>query len=1175
MVCAVFALTGEVVVATAQGVSGVLSTVDTIQGRVINRDSLPSYGALVVITPERGGESKMAMADRNGSYTIYFPGRSGAYLITIRALGFEPAIFRVARAGNQGILIINSVLKDVAELKAVQVSRKRPSANGPNMPPREFVEPATRSDDMADPWKHTNPALYSVLGMNSTDNRISVNGMTVDAVLPMSGRAGSGFVVNTSDPSAGGFGGGLMKYRTNATASTFHEYVAHILLAPAGLQWTDAMSRIGGGQQTTANGALVFSNPLWGSPLRGSWLRHNTTISVARSQSPLPQLPTSVAGLAQYGLVSDSVQRFMHLVQRLGITETIRARPSNQENQHVAFITRFDGGGEQDSGFVYNLVLNAGQSTRSLVGSPLVLATHDGVARRSGGFAIGSMSRPIGAGALLTLNGSFNRFTDRTEPYTIVPEGRVRIGDSSVTWMTFGGNPTLGRRNDIMSWETKGAIKWRSMNGSHLFEVGGGALHTRNRIADVVNRGSFEFHSLEELEAGRASRFTRVTSASEQHTASTSFSLYGSDTWNPVSNLSIRYGVRVDGYRAGIRSVYNAAIDTAFGRRTDFMPRLFPSISPRIGLTRLYGWKGALRPGTRINSVSLNVGRYQSTVSPTELASFARATGLPTSSRSLECVGDAVPIAQWDMYNADVSNIPSVCADGSGEQALRSNAPYVRLFDSGNRPITRWSADLTWLNHRVISFTAGIFYNHFTQNSIIDLNLQRVPQFVLSSEGNRPVYASADAIVPATGAATTETGRMFPQFGPVLLSTSDVTGQVTSLVIAKRFALPFRFSMNAAYRHQQGSGYLRGFDDLTAGDPFMPTKSALAIIRHQVSLGIQWQRMRILDELETTAFVVNLYTRLQSGVRYTPRIAQDVNMDGRANDIAFVFDPATASNQQVSDGMLSVLQHAPRSARECLTRQIGTIATRNSCIGPWSVSADLEAAYTLPRINSPRLQINVLNAAGAFDQLLHGSQRRGWGNPVIADPTLLFVDGFDPATREFRYQVNRRFGKRSNVIHMPFSVQIYVSIPIGPSTASQSDKQYGRMIRSARNRDRDVFQSSVANLYQNPFETLIQVRETLNLTSAQDTLIRAAETAWLQKIDSLRTDLNRVVNPTDGDLSDAQLTLAVRRTRRAIAVLTLERIQTLQREIQLSRSQIGMLDRSMRYWFTGRWEEGE
>src|SRR5206468_613077 len=81
---------------------------------------------------------------------------------------------------------------------------------------------------------------------------------------------------------------------------------------------------------------------------------------------------------------------------------------------------------------------------------------------------------------------------------------------------------------------------------------------------------------------------------------------------------------------------------------------------------------------------------------------------------------------------------------------------------------------------------------------------------------------------------------------------------------------------------------------------------------------------------------VSTSMKFSSGLRYTPIVAGDVNGDGWLNDRAFIFNPSLAgTDTAVAHGLRGLLADGSRSARECLTSQIGTLAGRNSCVGPW------------------------------------------------------------------------------------------------------------------------------------------------------------------------------------------------------------------------------------------------
>ena len=81
---------------------------------------------------------------------------------------------------------------------------------------------------------------------------------------------------------------------------------------------------------------------------------------------------------------------------------------------------------------------------------------------------------------------------------------------------------------------------------------------------------------------------------------------------------------------------------------------------------------------------------------------------------------------------------------------------------------------------------------------------------------------------------------------------------------------------------------------------------------------------------------VNWFGQFRSGSPYTPMVAGDINGDGYANDRAFI--PA-ASNDALANGISSLIETGSAEAKDCLAKQRGHLAARNSCQGPWYSTA--------------------------------------------------------------------------------------------------------------------------------------------------------------------------------------------------------------------------------------------
>jgi hypothetical protein len=58
---------------------------DVVRGRIIGPDSVPIERATVTVTSLSGNVSRTTRTDKNGRYTVTFPGDDGDYFVNIAA----------------------------------------------------------------------------------------------------------------------------------------------------------------------------------------------------------------------------------------------------------------------------------------------------------------------------------------------------------------------------------------------------------------------------------------------------------------------------------------------------------------------------------------------------------------------------------------------------------------------------------------------------------------------------------------------------------------------------------------------------------------------------------------------------------------------------------------------------------------------------------------------------------------------------------------------------------------------------------------------------------------------------------------------------------------------------------------------------------------------------------
>jgi len=1127
---------------------------DIIRGRVVGPDSQPVAGARVAVRSEESNEVRETVTTARGAWTVLFPTHSEKYVVTTRFIGMEPSIVRVKWRHDDAVLTANVALVAARhQLERVTV-REHPR-------PRPVRDDAQSSGDagfdagafgdVREPrdgwWNQLDAKRYSVLGGDPSENTLTVNGAEVRTVLPNPIGLSGHLSAASGDVSQAGTSSGRLAVGVGS-GGVYHLRYIDVNAAPASLQWVDESSDEAGMRSTTLDASLWAFDPLFNRRVR-----HNTTLTVSRRTTPLPAFPTSSEGLARLGLAPDSLARFLGVIAQSGIPVTVAAMPDQQRTTRASWITRLDFSDPNVATPTnrFNVVMNIGTERADASGaSPAALASHAGSQTQTGGFISATLDHLIGTGFLTTLSTTLNGYSTRDDPYLALPEGRVRVrsalssGDSTLTWLTFGGNAGAGRRTHVATWQAHAATTWVTYDTTHQFRVGGDVFTERQRAEEPLNAlGTFEFESLEALEAGRAMRYTRQTTSPTTSASGVRSALYLDDRWTLSPSLMLKYGLRLDMSRTAAAIPYNSAVDDAFGRRTDVLPRL-TKISPRATLQWSYG---SIAHQSRL---AFSVGREQSPLGASAALAAARASGLSSATRLIDCVGDAVPFAAWSSYEGDPGTIPSTCLDGAGGQQVDGALPAVRLFDPSYQPPVAWRSTLSWFNSAWTEFQLSIATSRGTaQRSTVDLNLDPTPRFTLPAERGRPVYAPLAAVVPATGATALADSRRNASFGPVLATLSDMRSRATEVVFGKIIWIGKSFGIYPQYRYLTRSEQARGFDQGSAGDPFAASWGRSPWPHHTLRLNL---RGKLSSQVDLIA-----RPWVQSGVSYTPLVAGDINGDGAVNDIAYIPQPSTELGQE----MLESLHGAPASVLRCIGRQYGQIAGRNSCTGPWSGGMDLSLEISPPNFYSGGILIHLVNAAGAADRLIHGSAHtRGWGDPAVVDPTLFAVTSFDPSARQFRYQVNPRFGQHGGIStwHQPIELRIEVRTWVGPSLQTQQNHTMAQRVRANRDDLGRVLP------FANPFAEIAKRADDLHLTVAQRDSLQAIESAWRPVVDSIQAELSGYIEQVSDTVSDNEVVARVRASTARIAEATASRAPALR--ALLTEDQLGLLPSALQIW---------
>jgi len=1138
--------------------------VDVIRGTVTGPDAKPIENVKVTATSFSGNVNRTARTDRNGRYTITFPGGEGNYLVEFSAIGYGARRYEVRRTADQEILVADaSLLAAAGQLDTVNVvgRRDRPNRND-NTPDisgseRRVDNSALSADQQGDiaamaaslpgvqlvPGADGDPAGYSVLGLGPDQNSTTLNGMQFGGSnLPRDAAVSTSLVTTPYDVSRGGFSGAQFNIRGRPGSNFFTHTMSLNLDAPQ-MQWTDRAARSLGQQYSNVSlGGLISG------PVKYDHSFYNFSYQLGRRSNDLRTLlNTDPIGLQTSGVHPDSVARLLAILQQYQVPLVVGNLPDNRLGQQGSvFGTYYVAPPSSSTGQSLNLSLN-GSWNRTTPASSLTneLPAHSGDRTNWNGGLQARHNNYFGGVILSETSAGLNRSRNYSTPYLEMPSGSVRIsstfpdGTTGLKSIAFGGSPSMSTSSTNTGAELSSQLSWFSSSNKHRVKFTSEIRRDGfNQDSKTNTLGSFTFNSLADLEAGTPASFTRQMSPRVRSGSQLIGAISLGDSYRRTDNLQLQYGLRVDGNRFTSTPALNPEIEQLFGTRNDGVPNHL-YLSPRAGFSWSYGtaaqiagFMGAMRGPRAV--IRGGIGMFQNVPGTNLIGTAIDNTGLPGSLQQVACAGAATPIPDWSGYVADPSTIPNQCTDGS---VFASSVPNVTFFAENYAAPRSLRSNLNWngplLGNRFNAQVEATYSKNMNQSGVVDVNFNPIVRFNLPDESNRPVFVQTTSIVPTTGAIASRDARVTQLYSRVTEMRSDLRSESKQL--------NFRISpMNFSTRYSWGIGYVlsnvrertRGFGN-TAGNPLDVEWSRSQFdSRHQINYNLGYN---FLDAVR-----VNWFGNFRSGTPYTPLISGDVNGDGYGNDRAFVFNPALTADPALASAMQNLLATAPGKVRDCLERQLGTLAQRNSCQGPWLTQATLSLSLNPIKFRLPQratLSFQIANPLGAADMLLHDDAKlRGWGQSSFADPNLLFVRGFDPATLRYRYDVNQRFGSTRpalNAQRNPVTVTAMLRFDLGPPRERQLLTQ--QLNRGRTTRGEVPSEGMLRAMYgsggiTNPLAAILRQSDTLELSGMQADSIATMNRRYIVRLDSIWTPVVKYFATLPSTYSHDE---AYRRYRRA------------------------------------------
>ena len=1115
---------------------------DVIRGRVIGPDSLPIPEVLVTVTSFSGNVSRTARTNKDGRFTVTFAAGDGDYMVAFAAIGYAAKRFEVKRMADEEILVADAKLTKVdAVLGTMNITAPRdkaarndptPDISGSERPIPTQDVPANLMGDLAAmaaslpgvqtvPGENGDPNGFSVLGLGADQNNTTLNGMNFGgAGLPRDAQVSSSLATSPYDVSRGGFSGAQFSVRTRPGSNFITRGMSLNLDSPQ-TQWTDPAARALGQEYMNASLGGAVSGPI-----SFDKTFYNIAWQLGRRSNDYQNLmDTDPIGLKAAGVSSDSVGRFLNILGNQAVPATVGSVSSDKLSDQGSVFGSIDFAPPGSTrGSAYNVSFNGGWSKqRPVFGQVTSVPASDGERTSWRGGVQGRHTTYFGVGVLSETSLGLSWSRTYADPYLAMPGGRVRVnsifddGTSGVQTLSFGGSQQLSSASTSAGAQAMNQLSWFSTNNKHRLKLTS-ELRYDGVAQDMTSNmlGTFTYNSLADLAAERPAQYSRQLTRRERDVGQFVGALSLGDSWRKSNNFQLSYGLRLDGNVFLDQPTLNPQLQTAFGVRNDEVPNNL-YVSPRVGFSWSYGqapsigaFQGAARGPRAV--VRGGAGLFQNTPNVNQIGTALDNTGLPSGLQQLTCFGAAAPTSDWQAYALSAGSVPDRCADGTMGTVFADAKPNVSLFANNYVAPRSVRSNLQWsgpvLNNRFSVTVDGTYSINLNQGSFVDLNFAPQERFTLTNEGGRPVFVQPTSIDPITGATATSAARVSSLFSRVTEQRSDMRSESRQLSFSFAPAsFSTRLTWNASYVYSNVRERYRGFSS-TVGNPLdVAWGRASFDSRHQIvySIGYNfWDAVR-----------VSWFGQFRSGQPFTPVISGDVNGDGFSNDRAFIFDPkVSSSDAQVAAGMQQLLASGSSAARDCLAKQVGQLAKRNSCQGPWTSSANLTISFNPAKIRMPQrasIQFQLSNPLAAADMLLHDDDKlKGWGQFATPDPSLFYVRGFDPSTNRYKYEVNQRFGATNpqfSAFRAPVTLTAMLRFDVGPTRERQ-------LLTTQLNRGRTLPGQKLPEpmlrvVYgqgggiQNPLATILRQQDSLHLTAKQADSIASLNRWYTLKNDSI------------------------------------------------------------------------
>ncbi len=1111
-----------------------------IGGVVASASGTAVADAMVVLTRAPDMLTSTSVTDSLGRFLFNHPGGNGEYGLMVSAAAFRPLRQRLLLNDHNSDSTLRIVLEPfLSELEAIKVTASRPPLQAPSplLPPtgsmggladgtaaglspmQTGISEIVRSSMLG----MSGPDGWSVAGLPGSESQTQLNGMLFrGSQLPASLPRYVRLSASSYDITDAGFSGGLVAIEI-PQAGEFSNYRS---VSGVGFQIMPAGT-------TGGSGSPEFMLDL-GGDLTNTEATAGATfgLRVAAQTLPSMDLNSASAAMLESEGMNVALARTAGRLMAARFTEPEYSATHADRKLSMSGILRWDPSLRRD--MTNSLVLASSLSmSPSSLWQPAALYPS-------------SVSDDAG-GLSLQWNRSDSRQTDRrfesTLSLSISRERSIAAlpNDIALSVRTVQSIESDGFGSPVyLGGSASGAGNERAVLEGRLIRdarMGAGSRHNVRLLAGfridalrVVRpeiRGALSFASLDDFTAGSAEYAQLSGMSGSANARALRLSAGVADEWRLGSAVRLQLGLRSDvsklGSDGGDAGDYGAinAVGTAGNNAAWSLP-VRATISPRIGLS----WQ--VRPATT-GAGYASYGMISRHLVPAGLFRFG--AGLFHRDPQPDDAIRYGPAGNVLLHRCESVNFAAApgwtdIAPSSLQAACSNTAEYDReLRQSISRswvPPSSFRSTASYLSRVGIADVevGGLLNIARSQQRQIDESVSKSPFMVLTGEGGRQFFAPEAAIV-------TETGRVVPDLAqPGLYRDLRTVSDLASRTL--------QFSTRISPRLGDGSKVLRlgyvwtrsnvrqsGWESDAFGDP-----NAISNAQGRITPTHQLQA-----ELGKTVnrFSITLWLRAQSGTRYSPLVAGDVNGDGRTgNDRAWI-PSGPAQNPQLWTQVENLYNAGSKSARECIDRLRESSAGPLSCSTSWGLSSAMAFSADAKDLGLPgRGTISLyLENAGAFaGRLLGIPEARGWGysgGSGGVSTTLLRPTGFDAQRRAFTYAVNPGFARRISGLQNGYRISLAFNLPLSAPVQNQQVRRWLAANGVGKRLSADELAARFSRNVPTLYTAIHEESENLMLDGEQAAILEARRRIHEGRVGRVWQDLGARMNglPRDFDVDSA------------------------------------------------------